>query len=186
MKLIVGLGNPGTEYAETRHNAGFLAIDHFLRSKQAINCTTKFKGYICELHFSAAKHPEGPIKVFFMKPLSFMNSSGTVVAEVCHFYKLNAETDLLIVHDEVDLKFGELKLSFDSRPAGHNGVSDVVEKLGHQKFSRLRIGIDGRSSRSQVATEKYVLSRFKKEELEQLDKDILPKADRMLLEFLEK
>lgn len=184
MKIIVGLGNPGDKYKNTRHNAGFMAVDFYLEKREAIRCESKFKGLICEMHFTAHTGSTAPVKVFFVKPQTFMNKSGEAVKEIVQFYKVDVKKDLLIVHDEVDLKFGFFKLAFDSRGAGHNGVQNIIDELGTQEFSRLRIGIETRMSRHESPTEDYVLQSFSKEELEQLHADVLPKASEEIEKFI--
>lgn len=179
MKIIVGLGNPGDKYKYTRHNAGFMAVDHYLEGKEAIKCQSKFGGYICEMHFHATK-------TFFLKPQSFMNKSGQVVQEIASFYKINPESDLLVIHDEIDLKFGFYKLAHDSSAAGHNGVADIIEHLGSQNFSRLRVGIESRTSRNEMPTEDFVLQNFSKAELENLRMNILPDIAEEIGKFIHK
>lgn len=184
MKLIVGLGNPGTQYQLTRHNVGFLAIDHYLSGMQTISCTSKFKGHVCEVHFHTAG-TAAPVKTFFIKPQTFMNRSGDAVREIVQFYKANPETDLLVVHDEIDLKFGYYKVAFDSRPAGHNGVKSIVAELGTQRFSRIRIGIESRMSRSAFPTEDYVLSRFTEAEVAALTDTVFPAVATAITTFIQ-
>lgn len=184
MKLIVGLGNPGKKYELTRHNVGFLAIDHYLATLQTISCTSKFKGQICEVHFHATSSAV-PIKTFFVKPQTYMNRSGEAVQEIVQFYKANPETDLLVVHDEIDLKFGYHKVAFDSRPAGHNGIKSIVASLGTQRFSRIRIGVESRMSRSEFPTDEYVLSQFTVEELTTLEGTVLPSVASAITAFIE-
>ncbi len=184
MKLIVGLGNPGQKYEHTRHNAGFMAVDFVLKDLETIACTSKFKGQVCEVHFAARDHESGPIKTFFVKPQTYMNNSGEAVQEIVSFYKINVETDLLVIHDEIDLKFGYWKLAFDSRPAGHNGVKNIVEQLGTQKFHRIRIGAESRKSRLESPTEEYVLSPFNSEELTTLQNTVLPEVKKTIEEFI--
>ncbi len=184
MKLVVGLGNPGPKYEHTRHNAGFLALNFILQKTPAISCSSKFHGQICEAHFTAARHPKGPVKVFFIKPQTFMNRSGEVLKSLSSFYKITPESDLLVIHDELDLKFGYLKPAFDSGPAGHNGVKNIIDELGTQKFHRLRIGVETRLSRLNQPTEDYVLSPFSQHELETLQTHIFPKIEEATLDFI--
>ncbi|MBP9686528.1 MAG: aminoacyl-tRNA hydrolase [Candidatus Doudnabacteria bacterium] len=184
MKLIVGLGNPGKKYEYTRHNAGFLAIDHYLKSIETISCSSKFNGQICEVHFHAQTEA-APIKTFFIKPQTFMNRSGEAVAQVVQFYKANPETDLLVIHDEIDLKFGYYKVAFNSRPAGHNGVKNIVETLQSQRFTRIRIGIESRMSRMEAPIEEYVLSRFTETELSTLAESVFPQVSDAITQFIQ-
>lgn len=184
MKVIIGLGNPGSKYERTRHNAGFLAVDFYLKDNEAISCQSRFKGYVCEMHFTAHKTGEAPVKVFFVKPQTFMNKSGEAVKEIADFYKLNVAEDLLVIHDEIDLKFGFYKIAFDSRPAGHNGVKNIIEHLGTQEFHRIRIGVESRLSRHESPTDEFVLRDFSKEELDILETDVLPKINREIESFI--
>src|SRR4051812_33865970 len=131
MKLIVGLGNPGKQYERTRHNAGFLAVDFFMQTKEVIACQSKFKAEICEYH-------EGKEKIFLVKPQTFMNNSGDAVSEIVNFYKANPKTDLLVIHDEVDLPLGNLKSTNDSSAAGHNGVQDIFDVFSTKNIHRVR------------------------------------------------
>jgi PTH1 family peptidyl-tRNA hydrolase len=184
MKLIVALGNPGKKYDQTRHNAGFLALDYFLKDIKTITCSSRFNGHVCEAHFTATQHPRGPIKVFFVKPKSFMNNSGEPVQAIINFYKINPESDLLVIHDELDLKFGYWKPAFDSRAAGHNGVQSIIDHLGTQKFHRLRIGVESRKSRLDQATDEYVLTNFSSPELALLNQEVFPDISQAITDFI--
>lgn len=113
-----------------------------------------------------------------------MNKSGEAVREIVQFYKVNPETDLLVVHDELDLKFGYWKTAFDSRAAGHNGVASILEALGTQKIHRIRIGVESRISRHESPTEDYVLSPFSKEELATLHEKVLPQTREAIDTFI--
>ena len=179
MKLIIGLGNPGEKYTHTRHNAGFLALDFFMRDLQVINCASKFDAQICELQTDGNK-------VFFVKPQTFMNKSGSVVRELVQFYKLDPTKDILIVHDEKDLPLGTLKTTESSQGAGHNGVQDIIDELGNQDFQRIRIGVETREPGSPIPTDVFVLQNFSDEELETLNQDVLPKVSEQISEFLNK
>lgn len=178
MKIIVGLGNPGAQYEKTRHNAGFLAIDYFLKDKDAISCQSKFNAQICEMHFDGGK------KVFFVKPQSFMNLSGEVVREILAFYKVDHANDLLVLHDEVDLPFGKVKEGFASSAAGHNGVQNIIDELGTKDFARVRIGVESRASRLDMPTDAFVLQKFSIEELEKLDKEVFIETSKLIQAFI--
>lgn len=178
MKLIVGLGNPGTQYSLTRHNAGFLAIDHFRKDLGGISCQSAFQAQICELHF-------GSTKVFFVKPQTFMNLSGQAVKEICDFYKVDAARDVLIIHDDVDLPLGEIRTTSSASAAGHNGVQNIIDSLGSQAFHRLRLGIETRTDKKNLPTEAFVLQRFSDEEQQQLQERIFPLVDHEIKKFIE-
>jgi len=169
MKLIVGLGNPGEKYAKTRHNAGFMAIDFIIAKLgfKPTNFQKKFQSEILEIQI-------GDKKTIFAKPQTFMNDSGRAVKEICNFYKLDVAKDLLVIHDDSDLPFGTIRSTNSSSSAGHNGVKDVIEKLGTQDFQRIRIGVESRTSRDELPTEVFVLQSFSQEEIEKLEKEILP------------
>lgn len=177
MKLIVGLGNPGSKYARTRHNAGFLAVDFYLKDKDPIACQSKFKAEMCELHF-------GSEKVYFIKPQAFMNLSGEVLRDIIQFYKVDLRKDVLVIHDEKDLPLGTLRSTDNSSSAGHNGVQNIIDQLSTQNFHRLRIGVETRESGSPIATDDFVLQNFTDEELAKLEKDILPQAVQNIHDFI--
>lgn len=177
MKLIVGLGNPGSQYELTRHNAGFLALDFFMKDHPAITCSSRFDAMICEYH-------EDGNKIFFIKPQNFMNLSGEVVKKVLAFYKLDHANDLLVIHDEVDLPFGTVKEGFASGSAGHNGVQNIIDELGTKDFARLRIGVETREQSSPIPTDVFVLQRFTNEELEKLEKEVFPGTAKLIAEFI--
>lgn len=178
MKVIIGLGNPGKKYEQTRHNAGFLALDFYMKGLETISCHSKFKSEICELH-------KGSTKIFFIKPQTFMNASGEAVKELVNFYNLNIENDLFVLQDEIDLPFGTIRLSKNSSAAGHNGVKDIIEKLGTQNFSRIRIGVESRPEDSQIETENFVLQNFSAEELKIFTKEVCPKINLEIEKFID-
>jgi len=177
VKIIVGLGNPEKKYEQTRHNAGFLAVDYFLKDIQAINCQSNFKAQICELHF-------GKQKVFFVKPTTFMNLSGEAVKAIGNFYKVDYAKDLLVIHDDVDLQYGEIRTTASSSAAGHNGIQNIIDELGTQDFNRIRIGIENRSDKKLPPTETFVLQNFSDEEHTKLSTDIFPKVREEIEKFL--
>lgn len=178
MKLIFGLGNPGAKYQLTRHNAGFLALDHYLSDKQPIACQSKFQAEICELHF-------GNNKVLFVKPQSFMNKSGEVVQEIAQFYKVEPNTDILIIHDDKDLPLGTIRKTDNSSAAGHNGVQNIIDQLGSQNFHRVRIGVETREPASPIVTYDFVLQPFTESELNQLQTTIFSEVDKDITAFIE-
>ena len=105
-----------------------------------------------------------------------MNESGEAVKAICDFYKIDVSKDLLIIHDEVDLPLGTIRVTDSSSAAGHNGVQDIIEKLGTQDFHRLRVGVESRPSREHLPTEAFVLQNFTAEELQKLKEEIFPQA----------
>jgi PTH1 family peptidyl-tRNA hydrolase len=125
-----------------------------------------------------------PVKVFLVKPQTFMNNSGQAVSEIANFYKLDFKKDLLVIHDEKDLPLGTIRSTESSSSAGHNGIKSIIEQLGSQDFKRVRIGVESRSVDNQIATSDFVLQRFTNEELEKLQKDIFPEVSKIIDQFI--
>ena len=176
MKLIVGLGNPGREYAQTRHNVGFEAIN-VLAERLAWTPAGEFdrlaRQRFQSLTFEGAiDTATGAEKVMLMKPITFMNLSGRAVKEAMGFYKLTP-ADVLVIVDELALPAGKLRLRGDGSPGGHNGLKDIQRALGTPEYARLRIGID--PAPPPVAGKDYVLGRFSEEQRIEIDK-ALPRA----------
>lgn len=171
MKLIVGLGNPGKKYEWTRHNLGWLALDKFAESFDVKwEEHHKAKAWV-------AKIVVGEEQVLLVKPLTFMNSSGSAVRALLDFYKLSSD-DIVLVHDEMDLALGKIKIVEDSSAGGHNGVNDVFKMLGTQRVVRLRLGIRG-SKTSRIPTERFVLQPFGFFEKRSVKK-LLPEVSEMI------
>ncbi|MCB1213895.1 MAG: aminoacyl-tRNA hydrolase [Deltaproteobacteria bacterium] len=160
MKLIVGLGNPGTQYQKHRHNIGFVFLDYLAKRWGFLIDREKFQSCYGEGFYKDQK-------VLLIKPQTYMNLSGRSVAQWLQFYKLDPK-DLLVIHDELDLAFGQVKLHRASSTAGHNGIRSLKENLGHTDFYRLRLGI-GRPARKSVTN--FVLSDFSKEEEQFLEEN---------------
>lgn len=158
MKLIVGLGNPGKEYETTRHNAGWLALDHL----KSILALPDFKE---EKKFSAfiSTGRNGKEKIVLVKPTTFMNESGMAVRALMDFYKITP-ADIIIVHDDKDIPIGETRVQTDRGPAGHNGVKSIIEHLGTKAFTRIRIGIAPTEPEKMGVTSHFVLHNFNPEE----------------------
>jgi PTH1 family peptidyl-tRNA hydrolase len=150
--LIVGLGNPGKVYSKTRHNLGFMVIDA-LASKSSIKIKNKSKNSV------SGKGNINSIEVILLKPLTFMNKSGIAVKDACKKYQ-NIE-NLLIVHDDLDLKPGIIRIKKNGSAGGHRGIESVTDYLGTKDFARLKIGI-GRPDK--IPAEDYVLSPFSRQE----------------------
>ena len=180
MKLIVGLGNPGEKYKLNRHNAGFLALDFLLDNDGFMNAkpSHEFKSDI----FSW-KNADGE-KILFVKPQTYMNDSGQALKIICNFYKMDLAKDLLVVHDDTDLPFGEIRATDSSSSAGHNGVQSIIDNIGTQNFHRVRIGVEARQSRDQMPTDAFVLQNFSDDELKKLREEILPKVEIQIKNFL--
>jgi len=156
MKLIVGLGNPGLKYKNTWHNLGWLALDAFFDSveenfsKPKIN--KKFQAEIAEGQINDEK-------IILAKPLTFMNNSGLAVKELLNFYKID-QKDLWVIHDDIDLPLGKIRISVDASSGGHNGIKSIIENLGDKNFVRFRVGI--LQTENKAPTEKYVLGKINK------------------------
>lgn len=135
MKLIIGLGNPGIQYEKTRHNLGWRTIDYLASELEAgeWKMEMKFNAFIAESFFNSEK-------IIFVKPQTFMNNSGIAVKSIADYYKIKSE-EILIIHDEIDLPLGEIKIQKGRGAAGHNGVKSVIEHLKTKDFTRMRFGI---------------------------------------------
>lgn len=179
MKMIVSLGNPGTKYEHTRHNAGFLALDWLLTTYNIQHTTwdKKYDSKILETKINKQK-------ILFVKPVTYMNDSGKAVVEIINFYKVDVKNDLLIIHDDSDLPLGTIRLTDSSSSAGHNGVQDIIDKLGTQGFHRIRIGVESRDSRKDMPTEAFVLQNFTDNELAKLQADVFPKIKKEIEKFI--
>jgi len=145
MKLIIGLGNIGEKYEGTRHNVGFMILNHFLQEAKTVRTTAwetnnRLKSDIATLDWQP-KHSD-PQSLVLAKPRTFMNESGTAVKLIRDFYKIDFE-DIWVVYDELDLPLGVMKIRFGGAAAGHHGVEDIMEKIGTDKFWRFRMGIGG-------------------------------------------
>jgi PTH1 family peptidyl-tRNA hydrolase len=169
VKLIVGLGNPGKEYAASRHNIGFLVINHLAREKGIALTERKFK----------SRWGKGTLsghKVILAKPHTFMNLSGEAVTAIAHFYKMAAQ-DIIVVHDDLDIAFGSLKIKTKGGSGGHHGIDSIISSLKDNSFIRVRVGI-GRPDPGKDNAE-FVLSSFNKAEAGTL-KHIINEAQRCL------
>lgn len=151
MYAIVGLGNPTKEYENTRHNAGFMCIDtlaeaHDIRIIEHKHKALVGKGYI-----------DGQ-KVILVKPLTYMNNSGESVREVMDFYKLDPESELLIIYDDIDLDVGKLRIRPKGSAGGHNGIKSIIQHTGTQNFSRIRVGVGAKPEGGDLVN--HVLGHF--------------------------
>ena len=161
MRLIVGLGNPGLEYARTRHNAGFMALDR-LAQRQSIDfdtvARTRFHGLAIDVNLAGEK-------CLLIKPSTFMNRSGLCVGEAVAFHKLEP-ADVMIIVDDVALPMGSIRLRAEGSAGGHNGLTDIERALGTRVYPRLRVGID---APGRVPQKDYVLGRFSPDQQLRLD-----------------
>jgi peptidyl-tRNA hydrolase, PTH1 family len=164
ISLIVGLGNPGAEYAETRHNAGFRFLDVLLDATGGkLRSESRFTA-------NAGKITMTGKDIWLLEPQTFMNHSGDAVAKFSHYYKIPA-AEILVVHDELDLPPGAVRLKVGGGDGGHNGLSDITEKLGTSDYVRLRIGIGHPGNAAQVVS--YVLKKAPEAEQTLIDAAIV-------------
>jgi PTH1 family peptidyl-tRNA hydrolase len=175
MKLIVGLGNPGDKYLRTRHNVGFMVVDKIADIKDVV--------LRLENEFKAENGDFGTLdeRTKLAKPQTFMNASGEAVSKMRSYYKLDSE-GILVVHDDIDLEFGKIKVVLGGGSAGHKGIQSIIDQLGTDQFWRVRVGV-GRSE--QIPTEEWVLMNFSKDDQDELAK-IIDKAATYMIESLSK
>jgi len=163
LKVIVGLGNPGSKYTETRHNAGFWFIEEVARKYGAMfRPDKKFHGEVAKVSIEGKD-------IWLLKPETFMNRSGLAVQSLLSFYRFTAE-QLLVAHDEIDLPPGTAKLKTGGGHGGHNGLRDIISQLGSKDFHRLRIGVGHPGSKDQVVD--YVLHSASRDDRILIDRDI--------------
>lgn len=174
MKIIVGLGNPGKEYAKTRHNLGFLAIDK-LSEKLCVSINkTKFNGMIGEINHNGEK-------ILLVKPQTFMNLSGNCVKEIVDFYKLAVE-NLIVIYDDIDIEFGKIRIRPSGSPGTHNGMRNITNMIQSQNFCRIRIGTGKPKNNQELYN--FVLSEFSSDEMKIVD-DVTTKVSQAVLEILD-
>jgi len=159
MWLIVGLGNPGNQYALTRHNIGFMAVDYLLKGLGNPPVKNQFKAEIFQTKI--ADHP-----VILCKPQTYMNLSGESVQPLMGFYKIPLD-HLIVLHDEIDQGFGQMKIQKNRGHGGHNGIKSITGLLGSMDYLRLRLGV-GRPENPQVPVADYVLNKFTADEFQKL------------------
>ena len=181
IRLIVGLGNPGAKYERTRHNAGYWWVDA-IAARQRVSWAkeSKFSG-------SVAKFTEGGRDFILLKPATYMNESGRSVSALVRFFRIEP-ADMLVVHDELDLPPGSVKLKKGGGTGGHNGLNDIADALNTKDFWRLRIGIGHPGDRDLVSD--YVLDKARREEQELIEPafdrslDLLPKLTGRLVDAM--
>jgi len=176
MKLIVALGNPGEKYKNTRHNVGFMALDLYLASNAP--------GIRPELFKKASAYIYKTASAIFAYPQTYMNNSGEAIKALVDFFKIDPEKNLLIIQDEIDLPFEEIRSSINASAAGHKGIKNIIDKLGTQNFFRLRIGIESREDKSKPETESFVLQNFTEDEKKKLADPIFPEVGKTITSFL--
>lgn len=154
MRWIVGLGNPGSAYANTRHNIGFMVIDELARRHGASVTSSKCKALTGEVRIGAEK-------VALLKPMTFMNLSGESVRAFMDYYKVKLE-DMIVVYDDLDTEVGRIRLRYQGSAGGHNGIKSIIQHTGTQTFNRVRLGIS--RPKPGIVISDYVLSNFAKAE----------------------
>lgn len=167
MKLLIGLGNPGKNYENTRHNIGFQVIDELAKRWQAPAFQQKFNGQFTTVHTA-----EG--KVILLKPMTYMNLSGECVRPLADYFEVNDE-EIVVLYDDLDLPAGKIRLRQKGSAGGHNGMKSLIAHLGTSEFNRIRIGVDRPTGGMKVAD--YVLSPFSKDEQPLIQDAIQKSAD---------
>ena len=157
MKLIVGLGNKGNEYNNTRHNVGFMAIDEYLKKYNLELNKSKFDGLYCETNINNEK-------IILLKPQKYMNLSGDVIIKYINYFKIDIN-DILIIHDDMSLEIGTFKIRYKGGSGGHNGLKNIENNLKTNEYKRIKIGI----SKNNIDMIDYVLGKFSNEELVKLN-----------------
>lgn len=156
MKMIVGLGNPGSKYTNTKHNIGFMALDEYAKQQNLAFNKSKFEAVYTEAFI-------GTEKILLVKPQTFMNDSGRAVRPLMDYFNVALE-DLVVVYDDLDLPLGKIRLRQKGSAGGHNGIKSLIQHLGTSNFNRIRIGIDRPYANQTVIN--HVLSGFPKEQQE--------------------
>lgn len=169
MKLIVGLGNPGKEYENTRHNVGFIVVNYFPGNK---NWQSKFDALCSEQTINNEK-------VLFIKPITYMNLSGLAVKKFVDFYKLSSD-DVLIIQDDMDLPVGKFRLKYKSSCGGHNGMRSIINELNTDAIPRLKVGI---AHDRQIDTKDYVLGKLGEKEMTEI-KANLSEYQQIIIDFI--
>lgn len=160
LKMIVGLGNPGAKYALNRHNLGFQCIDRFARRHHIEGGRTQNRAIVADAWITRG---DSRAKVIMVKPMTYMNASGTAVGPLARYYHVEPE-DIIVIHDDLDLEMGKLRLRRNGSAGGQNGVKSIIQHLGTQEFHRARIGIGRPPGRMDPAA--YVLQDFTPQEEE--------------------
>lgn len=175
MKCIIGLGNIGKVYENTRHNLGFISVD-YLSKKFNISIDKKRKKSI---------YGEGVIngeKISLIKPTTYMNLSGEAIVEIMNWYKIDAK-DILVIYDDIDIPLGEVRYKLKGSSGTHNGMRNIIDNIKTEEFARIRIGMENRCGLP-IPLIDYVLQKFSKDELERINKEIMPIVEENVLNFL--
>jgi len=173
MKLIVGLGNPGKNYDNTRHNVGFAFIDSLSSKLNVLDFKKKFNGEFVEINYCGEK-------IILLKPQSYMNLSGEVIKSFVSYFKIDID-DILIIHDDVDIVVGKIKIKKEGSSAGHNGLKNIELHLGTRAYKRFKIGV---SKNNRIDIKDYVLGKISSEDNKEID-IIMNVSDIMVKDYLE-
>lgn len=166
IRMVAGLGNPGEEYADTRHNAGFHAIDELARQAGVTYWKAQLGAEVATINVRDDEAEGGRREVVLVKPQSYMNTSGGPISKLCAQYKVKPE-ELLVIHDELDIPAGDVRVKVGGGHAGHNGLRSIIDKLGSRDFSRIRAGIGNPPGRMPVAD--FVLKQLRSREAEDFE-----------------
>lgn len=166
IRMVAGLGNPGEEYAATRHNAGFHSIDLLAQQAGVSYWKNQLGAEVATIRVNDASAEGGKREVVLVKPQSYMNTSGGPISKLCAQYKIAAD-ELLVIHDELDIPEGDVRVKVGGGHAGHNGLRSIIDKMGSRDFSRIRVGIGMPPGRMPVAD--YVLKQLRAREAEDFD-----------------
>lgn len=166
IRMIAGLGNPGEEYAATRHNAGFRAIDVLAEKAGVTYWKNQAGAEVATINVNDAEAEGGKREVVLVKPQSYMNTSGGPISKLCAQYKVRPE-ELLVIHDELDIPAGDVRVKVGGGHAGHNGLRSIIDKLGSRDFSRIRAGIGNPPGRMPAAD--FVLKQLRSREAEDFE-----------------
>ena len=174
IRMIAGLGNPGEEYAQTRHNAGFKAIDELARQANVTYWKNQAGAEVASIKVNDAEAEGGKREVSLVKPQSYLNTSGGPISKLCAQYKVSVE-ELLVIHDELDIPAGDVRIKVGGGHAGHNGLRSIIDKMGSRDFSRVRVGIGNPPGRMPVAD--FVLKQLRSREAEDFDETTVRAAE---------
>ena len=172
MKLVVGLGNPGREYSNTRHNVGFMFIDKLLEHYHCDNMKSKLGGLYTETVINGEK-------IIFLKPQEYINLSGQVIKKYIDYFKINID-DIFVINDDLDLEVGRIKIKSSGSSGGHNGLINIEVHLGSKDYKRLKIGI---SNNKLIDTKDYVLGKINKEDMDIIN-NIINLSPKILEDYL--
>ena len=158
MKLIAGLGNPGKKYDRTKHNTGFMTLDHYLEKNNFSLDKDKFEGLWTKQKINGED-------VILLEPQTYMNDSGRSIAQVANFFKIDP-ADVLVIQDDMDMPIGKIRIRTNGKSGGHNGIKSIIRDLGTEKFNRLKIGI---SHPQKMTVVSWVLTPFNEEQQKLMD-----------------